>query len=127
MLDGKLSMAYHELSNGCQVEVFQFMSTLFHVFFHNDYRAFDNNFQKYILGFRLIILSHWCPSLPDFAGFGMHFNFTEVPYHYYDNAESFTHVHSAKNEVCAILRLQKCGYIGSDLTRNIPDFEKFCA
>ena len=97
-------------------------------FFHNDYRAFDNNFQKiYILGFRLIIVSHWCPTLPDFAGFGMHFNFTDVPYHYYDDAKSFKHVHSAKNEVCGIFSLQKCGYIGSDLTRNISDSEKFCA
>ena len=95
-------------------------------FIHNDNRAFDNSFQKYILGFRLIIVSHWCPSLPDFAGFGMHFNFTDVPYHYYDKANSFKHVHSATNEVCGILRLQKCGYIGSDLTRNISDFERFC-
>ena len=59
--------------------------------------------------------------MPDFAGFGMHLNITEVPYHYYDNLVSFKSVHSANNEVCGILKLQKCGYIGRDLTHIISD------
>ena len=92
---------------------------------HNIYAAFmllaqylcSINFACII--YRLLLASSWCPTKPDFAGFGMHLNSTLIPYHYFDNSFFSQGIHSPSDEKYGILKLQRCGFIGQDLTHSV--------